>query len=188
MPRPPRDSAPGIHHVGSGASGPAIYFLDDVDHATWLRLLVSTADRHGWKIIIVVQLTTHWHAIVDVSNRSLPDGMQYLNGSYSRAFNARHERVGYLVRDRYWSSRKATDTELVNAYCYAANNPVAAGIVPSAEDWRWSSYSTTIGLSDAYSFVDASLVLAQFGTTPDHGRAELRRYMSSLARPLTGLT
>jgi REP element-mobilizing transposase RayT len=188
MPRPPRDSAPGIHHVGSGAAGPAVYFLDDADHAMWLRLLVSTATRHGWKIIIVVQLTTHWHAIVEVSDHSLPDGMQYLNGAYSRAFNARHDRVGYLVRDRYWSRRKVTDAELVNAFCYAANNPVAAGIVGRAEDWRWSSYSTTVGLSDAYSFVDASLVLAQFGPSAEHGRAELRRYMTSLAQPVPGLT
>jgi putative transposase len=188
MPRPPRDSAPGIHHVGSGASGPALYFLDDVDHATWLRLLVSTAARHSWKLIIVVQLSTHWHAIVDVADYSLPGGMQYLNGEYSKAFNARHGRVGYLVRDRYWSRRKTTAAELVNAYCYAANNPVAAGIVTRAEDWRWSSYSTTIGLSDAYSFVDASVVLAEFGPEPTRGRAELRRCVTSLGQPLTGLT
>jgi putative transposase len=188
MPRPPRDSAPGIHHVGSGAAGPSIYFLDDVDHATWLRLLVSTADRHTWRMIIVVQLSTHWHAIVDVPNHSLSDGMQHLNGEYSRAFNARHGRVGYLVRDRYWSRRKSTDTELVNAYCYAANNPVAAGIVARAEDWRWSSYSTTLGLSDAYSFVDASIVLAQFGRSREQGRAGLHRCVTSLAQPITGLT
>jgi REP-associated tyrosine transposase len=185
MPRPPRDFAPGIHHVGSGAAGPAIYFADDIDHATWLRLLVKTALRYDWRLIIVVQLTTHWHAIVEVRDHSLSEGMQYLNGEYSREFNQRHGRVGYLVRGRYWSRRKTTEIELVNAYCYTANNPVAAGIVTRAEDWRWSSYPTTIGLSDSYSFVDASIVLGQFGSSPHEARVRLRHYVTCLgqARP-----
>jgi REP-associated tyrosine transposase len=182
MPRPPRDSAPGIHHVGSGAAGPANYFADDIDYAAWLRLLVATAARYEWRIIIVVQLTTHWHAIVDVQDHSLPDGMQFLIGEYSRQFNQRHERVGYLVRSRYWSRRKTTDTELINAYCYAAINPVAAGIVARAEDWRWSSYSTTIGLSESYSFVDASIVLGQFGSSPHEARTRLRQYVTGLGQ------
>jgi putative transposase len=147
-----------------------------------LRLLVATAARYEWKIVIVVQMSTHWHGIVDVPNYSLPDGMKRLNGEYSKTFNDRHARVGYLVRDRYWSRRKATEAQLVAAYCYAANNPVAAGIVARAEDWRWSSYATTIGVSDSYSFVDASIVLASFGGTAEQKRAGLRQHVTSLAQ------
>ena len=181
MPRPPRDFAPGIHHVGSGASGPDVYYRDEVDYATWIRLLAATASRYAWTVIIVVQLTTHWHAIVDVPDHSLPVGMQHLNCRYSREFNERHRRVGYLVRDRYWSRRKTSDTELLNAFCYVANNPPSAGLVSRAEDWRWSSYATTIGLSDAFSFVDASSVVGQFGPTPDLARKALRQHVAQLA-------
>jgi putative transposase len=181
MPRPPRDFAPGVHHVGTGAAGPAIYFRDDVDYATWVRLLVATAARYSWTMIIVVALPTHWHGIFEVIDHSLPEGMQYLNGEYARAFNDRHERVGYLVRDRYWSRRKSTDLELVNAFAYAANKPANAGIVSRAEDWRWSSYATTVGLSDAFPFVDASRVVAQFGPTPATACAALQRYVTDLA-------
>ena len=180
MPRPPRDFAPGIHHIGSGASGPSQYYRDDIDHASWTRLFAATIRRYGWKCIIVVQLSTHWHAIVEVPDHSLPAGMQYLNGEHSREFNARHTRVGYLVRDRYWSRRKTTETELLNAFCYAANNPVLAGIVRRAEDWPWSSFATTIGLADSFSFVDAGIVLARFGRTPAEAAASLRHYVTSL--------
>jgi hypothetical protein len=69
----------------------------------------------------------------------------------------------------------------VTAYGYVANNPTYAGIVARAEDWRWSSYPTTVGLSDAYSFVDASRVTAQFGSTPGSARAALRQYVTELA-------
>jgi REP element-mobilizing transposase RayT len=181
MPRPPRDFAPGAHHVGSGAAGPAIYYQDEIDHAAWARLFLATTTRYEWTVIIVVQLKTHWHAIVDVKDHSLAEGMQYLNGRYSRTFNERHDRVGYLVRNRYWSRRKTTDTELLNAFCYAANNPTGAGLVARAEDWPWSSYATTIGLSDAFPFVNASRVVGQFGPAPDLARAALRQHVTGLA-------
>jgi REP-associated tyrosine transposase len=181
MPRPPRDSAPGVHHVGSGASGPSIYYRDEVDYAAWARLFAATAKRYDWTVIIVVQLTTHWHAIVHVPDHSLPEGMQHLNCRYSREFNERHTRVGYLVRDRYWSRRKTTDAELLNAFCYVANNPPSAGLVSRAEDWRWSSYPTTIGISDSFPFVDASSVVGQFGPRPDLARKALRQHVAQLA-------
>jgi putative transposase len=181
MPRPPRDFAPGIHHIGAGASGPSPYFRDEIDNMSWIRLFVRTAKRHDWTCIAVCQLSTHWHAIVDVGDFSLPEGMQYLNGEYSRVFNDRHTRVGYLVRDRYWSRRKQTESELINAYCYLANNPVAAGIVARAEDWAWSSHATTIGLSDAFSFVDARAVVTHFGSNRAAARDALRRYVAGRA-------
>ena len=142
---------------------------------------VKTVLRHGWTVIIVVELTIHWHAIVQTHDHSLAEGMQFLNGEYSKTFNERHIRVGYLVRDRYWSRRKSTEAALINAYCYAANNPVLAGLVRRADEWRWGSYATTLGLGDAFSFVDARLVLAHFGSTTEQARAALRQRIDALA-------
>jgi len=181
VPRPPRDSAPGIHHIGSGASGPSIYFRDDLDHAIWTRLFAAIVRRYGWKAIIVVELSTHWHAIVETLDFSLSEGMQRLNGEYSKRFNERYLRVGYLVRDRYWSRRKSTEAELVDAYSYDANNPVLAGLVSRAEDWKWSSFATTVGLSQTFEFVDATSVLAHFGAFPETARAALLAHVTALA-------
>ena len=142
MPRPPRDLAPGIQHIGVGAAGPANYFRDDVDHLTWTRLFVRTLARHGWTCIAMCQLSTHWHALVDVPDDSLARGMHELNSEYTKDFNARHGRVGYLVRDRYWSRRKTTAEEILTAFRYDADNPVKAGIVKRPEEWHWSSYAT----------------------------------------------
>lgn len=105
-------------------------------------------------------MTTHWHALVEVPDDSLSIGMHWLNSEYSKAFNARHGRVGYLVRDRFWSRRKADEDALLTVYRYVVDNPVRAGIVRRAEEWPWSSFATTLGLSAAFPFVDASPILA----------------------------
>lgn len=56
---------------------------------------------------------------------------------------------------------------MVGAYAYVVLNPVSEGMCPKAEDWRWSSYATTLGLTTDFGFIDARLVLAELGGTVD---------------------
>lgn len=163
MPSAPRDLAPGLHHVWVNATSHWPYYTDDVDRMTWLRLLVATLDRYHWGCVVFCQMTTHVHAILDVPDHTLAEGMQYLNREYSKRFNARHERVGYFVRRRYGSRRIVDGPDLLGTYAYVVLNPVVEGMCPRPEDWRWSSHATTLGLTSDFPFVDASVVLAELG-------------------------
>jgi REP element-mobilizing transposase RayT len=161
------------------AAGAGIYFHDDRDRLLWIRLFASTIDRLGWRCMAVCLLSTHWHAIVDLPDASLATGMHRLVGNYSRRFNERHGRTGYLVRDRYWSRRKETPEAVLQAFRYVARNPVGAGLVQRPEDWRWSSYGKTIGVSGSFGFVDAADVLAEFGATRTAQIRGLRRFVEA---------
>jgi len=163
MPALPRDRRPGVHHVWVNATGNWPYFVDDVDRIAWIRLLVRGLDRYDWRCIAFCQMTTHVHLLVDVGDDSLPLGMEYLNREYSKHFNRRHSRNGHFVRKRYGSRRVEGARDLLGTYAYVVLNPVAEAMCRRAEDWRWSSYATTIGLSDAFPFADARLVLAELG-------------------------
>jgi REP element-mobilizing transposase RayT len=171
VPAKPRDTAPGIHHVWVNATSHWPYFVDDVDRLTWIRLLIRVSDRHGWRVLAFCQMTTHVHALLEVGNDTLPLGMEYLNREYGKDFNARHGRHGHLVRKRYGSRRVEDRRDLLGAYAYVVLNPVAAGACTRPEDWRWSSYATTIALTNDFPFVNASLVLAETGGLVDQLRA-----------------
>jgi REP element-mobilizing transposase RayT len=153
------------------------YYVDDVDRMTWIRLLIRLRDRHDWHVLAFCQLTTHVHVLLDVANDSLPLGMEYLNREYSKDFNARHGRHGHLVRKRYGSRRIKGRRDLLGAYAYVVLNPVRAGACTRPEDWRWSSYATTAGLTSDFPFVDAALVLAEVGGRVD----ELRKLVDARA-------
>lgn len=177
MPLAPRDRSPGTHHVWVGATSHWDYFSDDVDRVAWLRLFVRTCDRFDWGPVAFCQMTTHVHALISVPDSSLADGMRYLNREYSLEFNARHARYGYLVRRRYGSRRIEDGRGLLRAYAYVVLNPVRAMMCRRAEDWRWSSYATTIGLSQDFPFIDAGTAIAEAGGKTD----DLRRMVSSRA-------
>lgn len=178
MPPPPRDTAPGLRHVWVNATGNERYYLDNDDRTTWIRLLTRVLDRFDWTCLAFCQLSTHVHLIVSVPDTSLPLGMKWLNMAYSRDFNARHDRIGQFVRRRYGSRRIVDGRDLVGTYAYVALNPVHAGLCPGPADWRWSSYSTTLRISNDFPFIDASLVVAEAGGSTE----ALRRVVDARAR------
>jgi putative transposase len=178
MPQPPRDTAPGLRHVWVNATGNERYYVDNDDRVSWIRLLTKVLDHFDWRCLAFCQLSTHVHLIVSVPDTSLPLGMKQLNMAYSRDFNARHDRVGQFVRRRYGSRRIDDGRDLVATYAYVVLNPVVAGLCPRPEDWRWSSYGSTIGLSEDFPFVDGSLVVAEAGGSSE----KLRRTVEARAR------
>lgn len=57
---------------------------------------------------------------------------------YTRRVNFREGWRGHLFQGRF-ASYPMDDAHLLAAIRYVENNPVAAGMVERAEDWRWSS-------------------------------------------------
>jgi putative transposase len=164
--------------VWVNATGNERYYFDNDDRVVWVRLLASVLEHFDWRCLAFCQLSTHVHLIISVPDTSLPVGMKHLNMTYSRDFNARHDRVGQFVRRRYGSRRIVDGRDLVGTYAYVVLNPVLAGLCPQPEDWRWSSYATTLGISNDFPFADASLAVAEAG-----GSAEaLRRTVEARAR------
>ena len=149
------------------ATGNWSYFIDELDRERWISLLERVAGDHGWNVLAFCEMTTHVHAVVDVPDRSLPLGMQYLSREYGKRFNLRHDRTGNLVQRRYGSRRIESGRDLVGTYAYVVANPVKAGVCPRAEDWRWSSYATTLKLTSDFAFADATLVLAELDGSLD---------------------
>jgi REP element-mobilizing transposase RayT len=149
------------------ATGNWPYFLDDGDRVTWLRLFVKAAGRYDWRAVVFCQMTTHVHAMFRVGDASLAEGMRYLNREYSKDFNVRHDRCGQFVRRRYGSRRIEDAADLLGAFAYVVLNPVKERMCPRAEDWRWSSYATTLGLTNDFPFVDAGVVLSEVGGSVD---------------------
>ena len=174
MGQKPRDTSPGIHHVIVGATGQEAYYLDDADRLIWTRRFVRTLDRFAWTCISFCQLTTHVHAILNIPDESIARGMHYLNSFYGKLFNEKNDRRGNLVRSRYWSKRIVDDEQLLASFRYVARNPITAGMCARAEDWPWSSFATSCGSAQTFSFIDRSVILGTLGATEANAARLLR--------------
>jgi hypothetical protein len=94
--------------------------------------------------------------VVSTPEPNLAAGMGRLNQLYAQWFNRRHDRIGHLFCERYWSQMIETDEQLLTVLRYVDQNPVRAGICGRPEQWRWSSAAAMAGRSPTPGFLDVA--------------------------------
>ncbi len=90
-------------------------------------------------------MNNHFHLVIETKKPSLVAGMQWLLGTYTQRFNARHGLRGHLFAGRYKSVLvDGSDALYLRVACdYVHMNPVRAGLVSQGdalESYPWSSY------------------------------------------------
>src|SRR5437867_3469539 len=140
MARLRRVVVPGLpHHITQRGNRRANVFLDDQDRRVFLRLLRETSERHSLRHFSYCLMTNHFHLISTPSeSRSLAWTMRDLLGPYASYFNQKHGLSGRLWQGRFFSS-VLDESHFWAAVRYVERNPVRAGMVKRAEDYRWSS-------------------------------------------------
>jgi hypothetical protein len=116
--------------------------------------------------------------------------MKQLNGVYTQRFNRRHERVGHLFQGRFGAILVERETYLLELVRYISLNPVRAGVVSSAEQWRWSSHRAQAGLATAPDWLRIQPILERFSADPASAPLRYRQFVTDgvgLAGPWSAL-
>lgn len=180
MARLPRLTVPGYpHHVIQRGNNRQATFYDDNDRVMLLGLLNEHAKREKVAIHSYVMMSNHIHLLATPSlTAGLPRMMQAVGRRYVQYFNQRHRRSGTLWEGRYKSTLIQTDRYLLACMVYIDLNPVRAGMVGKAGDYRWSSHGHYVGLRHEPLLTPHSLYW-QLGNTPFEREA---RYAELIAQ------
>jgi putative transposase len=161
-----------FYHVMARGNRREAIFRDDADRELFLKTLGETCVMTGWRVHAWVLMSNHYHLFVETPEANLVAGMQWLQNTFTRRFNARHRAWGRLFGDRY----KAVLVQGRNGYYYQTLldyihlNPTRAGLVrprrrQSVLDYKWSSATRGHALpaSRRPSWLATEAVLAAFG-------------------------
>ena len=119
---------------------------DDDDRETFLAMLDTHARASKVAVHAYVLMDNHVHLLLTPeTDAGLPTLMQSLGRSYVRYFNQRHRRSGTLWEGRYRSNLIESERYLLACMVYIDLNPVRAGMVEQAQDYRWSSHRHCTG-------------------------------------------
>ena len=152
-----------LYHVTSRGDRREAIYEDDTDRAHFLEVLGDTVTRFNWQCHAYCLMTNHYHAVIATPDGNLSKGMRQLNGVYTQWSNRRHRRSGHLFQGRFKAILVDADNYLLELTRYVVLNPVRAGMVKRARDWRWSSYRATMGEVAAPDWLETDGLLAQFG-------------------------
>ncbi|SMC27710.1 REP element-mobilizing transposase RayT [Andreprevotia lacus DSM 23236] len=184
MARPLRlEFAGALYHVTARGDRREDIYLNDADRQQFLLLLGQVCERFNWRVQAYCLMSNHYHLLVETVEGNLSAGMRQLNGVYTQDFNRSHGRVGHVFQGRYKGILVERETYLLELARYIVLNPVRAGMVASAADWPWSSYSAMLG-DDAPDWLAAKSLLACFGDQADAARLAYCRFVAAgLHRP-----
>jgi REP element-mobilizing transposase RayT len=181
MSQPPRDEAPGYHHVITRGNNKRAIYVDDRDREFFCLTVNRIARKYGWTVLAYCLMENHYHLVISVGERGLSAGMCELNSGYARTFNANHGRVNHLFGKRFWNRRIRTHASLLNTVRYIVQNPRAAGGSRPLEAYRWTSYAATIGLAFSRIALARDELLTFFGSTPERALEAFALFCSGRA-------
>ncbi len=171
------------NHCTWRSHGHAVVF--DCDDAC--RLVLALLRKHrknfGIQIHSYCLMGTHPHVMCTATKgqRAFSEFWKIVNWSFARWYNLRTRGRGQVVMERLRSPRIQDGRHQLEVMRYGDLNPVRAGLVRSAKQWKWSSFRHyAYGEKDDL-ITDAPEFLA-LGRTPPERRAA---YLHLFATPIS---
>ena len=143
MPRAARLAIGGlIYHVLNRAAGRQRIFTEAADYAAFERILTAAQERMGMRILAYCIMPNHWHLVLWPSaDGAMPRFMARVTQIHTQRWHAHNGSTGTgpLYQGRYKAFPVQADAHFLTLCRYVERNPLRAGLVQRAEDWRWSS-------------------------------------------------
>ena len=178
MPRAGRTFEEGrTYHVYNRVGGGLLPFTDMELCKTFVRLLSKVVGRESAVVLGWCLLGNHYHLVVRQGPVPLSRAMKTLQQGITRARNVKERIYGPLWQGRFKANEVDDQEYLMQLVAYVHLNPVKAGLVERADDYRWSGHQDIIGRrrSPIVSVEDVLLLYGQ------RRRPALRSYRAALA-------
>ena len=110
----------------------------------------------------------HYHLLIETPEANLVDGMRWLQGTYTKRFNARHRQWGHLLQSRYKALVVDPNGDYFSTVAsYIHLNPARAKCFDLEEggllDYAWSSYPLYMKPSKRPEWLDVDRALGNLG-------------------------
>jgi putative transposase len=166
----------GFYHVILRGNGGEKIFFAQRDRDRFFLLLQEGIERFKYRLHAYCLMTNHVHLVIQVGALPLSKIIQNLSFRYTKYINKKKNRVGHLFQGRYTALLIDADSYMLELVRYIHNNPVRAGMVQRAADYKWSSHQVYLGLQEL-PFLTRELVLGQFSKTENRARKRFAEFV-----------
>ena len=143
MPRHPR-VAPGgvVYHALNRATAKLPLFEKEADFEAFERCIEYAQEHDPTRVLAYCVMPNHWHFVLwPRKDGELTAFLRRLTHTHTQRWHAAHGSAGtgHLYQGRFKSFPVQRDEHLLKVIRYVERNPLRAGLVKRARDWRWSS-------------------------------------------------
>ena len=141
MPRTARASVGGIcYHVINRGNARRDVFLKDGDFQAFLKAIGHACIEIPMPVLGFCLMSNHFHLVVQPKDDGdLSRWMHWVLNTHVRRYHKHYHSSGHVWQGRFKAFPIEEDEHLLSVLRYAERNPLRAGLVRRAEQWRWSS-------------------------------------------------
>jgi putative transposase len=141
MPRTARASqANYCYHVLNRGNGQARVFHKPGDYEAFVALFERGCERLPMRILAYCLMPNHFHLVLwPRKTGDLGRFMQWLLTAHVRRYHRHYHTSGHVWQGRFKAFPIEQDEHLLTVLRYVERNPLRAGLVKAAEEWKWSS-------------------------------------------------
>ncbi len=141
MPRPLRPIADDlVYHVINRGNNRQPVFGDDGDYWAFLKAIGDLKRRKPFELYGYCLMANHIHLLLRPGAVPVSRIVQSLLVSHTQRYHRFHQSGGHVWQGRFKSPVIQDDEHLVTVLRYIEANPIRAGLVEQAGDYRWSSF------------------------------------------------
>jgi len=129
----------GIYHVIQRGNNRLYIFEKEEDKIHLMKLVKDYKDIMGYEVYGFVVMDSHYHMVIRTLDAPLQNIMHRINNQYSKYYNRKNNRTGYVYENRYKGILVKDDKYLLSLIRYVHQNPVRAGICNKVRDYKWNS-------------------------------------------------
>ena len=166
-----------ISHITQRAPGREKLFHEDEDYLAMLWLLKDTAQRFDLRFHAFCLMNNHTHFLLETTKDNLSQAMHSVFFRYGMRYNRKYERRGHIFGGAYRQAVCLDNSYFLTASVYIHLNPVRAGLVDRATDYRWSSCNLYCSHDAPRSFVSPDFILSLIDPDPDPAREHYSRLL-----------
>lgn len=178
MARLPRLHVPGaIYHVTARGNHRQNIFFKSGDRKLLDSIMAAALDHTGARVHAYCWMTNHVHLLVQIAEDPLGRLMQRVGTRFARTIQKELHTTGHLFENRYHAVLVDVDNYFLELLRYIHLNPVRAGIVQAAHQYRWSSHRAYLGKS-SQPWVHTNFALRMFAPEEIQARARYEAFIN----------
>lgn len=134
-----------VFHVLNRTVAGLPLFRKGKDYEAFERIMIEAQERHPLRVLAWCLMRNHWHFVVwPRKEGEVTAHFRWLAHTHAMRWHVSHNTVGrgHLYQGRFKSFPVEEDEHFLTLCRYVERNPLSAGVVQRAEDWRWSSLWT----------------------------------------------
>lgn len=129
-----------VYHVLNRGIHRQTLFATADDYSHFQALMRRAAARTPMRVLAYCLMPNHWHLVLwPWHDNAVSAYIQWLACTHACYFNRQHGLTGHVYQGRFRDVGVRDERHLLTLLRYVEANPVRAGLVARAEDWRWSS-------------------------------------------------